>query len=181
MGTVLLSVLYGHWRYAHINAVRGDGINPGLLGMRSTVSEDVVRMAMSRIGEEAGLDWLSSQVLGSIAPALALPWILDIDVTVKPLYGNQQGSEVGYNPEDPPTSITATLWRICGSVWALKFVLAMNTPPRRDCPVSGKPLKNFPGPGGRRSFEATAGTAVKRSCWSVKHAAFPISLSYVIR
>lgn len=33
MGTVLLSVLSGHWRYAHINALRGDGINPGLLGM----------------------------------------------------------------------------------------------------------------------------------------------------
>jgi len=28
MGTTLLSVLSGHWRYAHINAVRGDGINP---------------------------------------------------------------------------------------------------------------------------------------------------------
>ena len=31
MDTVLLSVLRGHWRYAHINGVRGDGINPGLL------------------------------------------------------------------------------------------------------------------------------------------------------
>ncbi len=101
LGTVLLSILCGHWRYAHINAVRGDGINPGLLGMRGTVSEDVVRLAMSRIDEEAGLRWLSSQVLDSIAPALALPWILDIDVTVKPLYGNQQGSEVGYNPHKP--------------------------------------------------------------------------------
>ena len=27
MGTVLLSVLSGHWRYAHINGVRGDGEN----------------------------------------------------------------------------------------------------------------------------------------------------------
>jgi len=30
-----------------------------------------------------------------------LPWILDIDVTVKPLYGNQEGAEVGYNPHKP--------------------------------------------------------------------------------
>ena len=44
MGTVLLSVLCGHWRYAHINGVRGDGVNPGLLGMSSTVSEDTVRL-----------------------------------------------------------------------------------------------------------------------------------------
>ena len=32
LGTLLLSVLAGHWRYAHINAIRGDGINPELLG-----------------------------------------------------------------------------------------------------------------------------------------------------
>jgi hypothetical protein len=101
MGTVLLSVLCGHWRYAHINGVRGDGINPGLLGMRSTVSEDSVRLAMYRIEEKAGLDWLSTQILGSISPALGLPWILDIDVTVKPLYGHQQGAEIGYNPQKP--------------------------------------------------------------------------------
>lgn len=49
MGTVLLSVLSGHRRYAHINGVRGDGINPGLLGMSGTVSEDAVRLAMYRI------------------------------------------------------------------------------------------------------------------------------------
>lgn len=42
MGTAMLSILCGHWRYAHINAVRGDGINPGLLGMKGTVSEDAV-------------------------------------------------------------------------------------------------------------------------------------------
>jgi hypothetical protein len=98
MGTVLLSVLCGHWRYAHINGVRGDGINPGLLGMRGTVSEDAVRLAMYRIKETPGLDWLSTQILGSISPALGLPWILDVDVTVKPLYGHQQGAEIGYRP-----------------------------------------------------------------------------------
>ena len=27
IGTILLSVLSGHWRYAHINSVRGDSIN----------------------------------------------------------------------------------------------------------------------------------------------------------
>jgi len=98
LGTVLLSVLSGHWRYAHINAVRGDGVNPGLLGIGGTVSEDVVRQAMMRINETQGLEWLNQQVVSSIAPALKLPWILDIDVTVKPLYGHQQGAELGYNP-----------------------------------------------------------------------------------
>ncbi len=101
LGTVLLSVLNGHWRYAHINGVRGDGVNPVLLGVGATVSEDVVRGAMRRIKEDAGLDWLSEQLVGSISPVLGLPWVLDIDTSVKPLYGHQQGSEVGYNPKKP--------------------------------------------------------------------------------
>ena len=39
MGTALLSILCGHWRYAHINSVRGDAVNAGLLGMARIVSE----------------------------------------------------------------------------------------------------------------------------------------------
>ena len=35
------------------------------------------------------------------APLLAEPWILDIDTTVKPLYGHQEGAVVGYNPKKP--------------------------------------------------------------------------------
>ncbi len=59
LGTILLSVLAGHWRYAHISALRGDGVNP----------------------EEA--------------------WALDMDATVKPLYGHQEDAKVGYNPQKP--------------------------------------------------------------------------------
>jgi len=39
LGTLLLSVLAGHWRYAHINAIRADGVNPELLGMTKVASE----------------------------------------------------------------------------------------------------------------------------------------------
>jgi len=46
MRTVLLSVLSGHWCYAHINGVRCDGINPGLLGIGGTASEDLNRLPM---------------------------------------------------------------------------------------------------------------------------------------
>jgi hypothetical protein len=101
MGTVLMSILNGHWRYAHINAVRGDRINPALLGMEHTVSEDAVRMAMKRIAEGPGLAWLQRELIECVAPALEMPWILDIDTTVKPLYGHQQGAEIGYNPRKP--------------------------------------------------------------------------------
>src|SRR3954454_6539977 len=39
LGTLLLSVLAGHQRYAHITALRCDPVNPPLLGMRKVVSE----------------------------------------------------------------------------------------------------------------------------------------------
>src|ERR1700757_204511 len=42
LGTVLLSVLAGHRRYAHITTLRCDAVNPPLLGMRKVVSEDSV-------------------------------------------------------------------------------------------------------------------------------------------
>jgi hypothetical protein len=32
---------------------------------------------------------------------LGEPWILDVDTTVKPLYGRQEGAVVGYNPRKP--------------------------------------------------------------------------------
>lgn len=101
MGTILLSVLCGHWRYAHINSVRGDRVNPALLGIGGTVSEDAVRAALKRMDEGQSLAWVSRQILRSIEPALGLPWILDIDTTIKVLYGHQQGAQLGHNPHKP--------------------------------------------------------------------------------
>lgn len=101
MGTALLSILCGHWRYAHINSVRGDTINAGLLGMQRIVSEDVVRSGLKRMDEDRSLEWVRGHILASISPALILPWILDIDTTVKCLYGHQEGAQIGYNPTKP--------------------------------------------------------------------------------
>ena len=101
MGTALLSILCGHWRYAHINSVRGDAVNAALLGMEKIVSEDVVRAALKRMEEEQSLRWVQAHILESISPALNLPWILDIDTTVKCLYGHQEGAQIGYNPRKP--------------------------------------------------------------------------------
>lgn len=50
LGTVLLLVLSGHQRYAHINALRCDGV----LGMSKVVSEDSVGRGLSKVGEAAG-------------------------------------------------------------------------------------------------------------------------------
>src|SRR5258707_44078 len=101
LGTVMLSVLAGHRRYAHITTLRCDPVNPPLLGMAKVVSEDAVRRALSQIEAEAGRSWLQEQLDYCTRPLLREPWILDVDTTVKPLYGHQEGAVVGYNPKKP--------------------------------------------------------------------------------
>ena len=44
---------------------------------------------------------LSKMGLKSVGPVLQEPWICDVDVTIKTLYGHQEGAEVGYNPHKP--------------------------------------------------------------------------------
>lgn len=101
LGTLLLSILAGHHRYAHITAIRMDGVNPQLLGIDRVLSEDAVRRALKRIDESAGVSWLERQLAQVYAPIVSTGWILDIDTTVKPLYGHQQGAVLGYNPQKP--------------------------------------------------------------------------------
>src|SRR5881392_1823976 len=96
LGTVMLSVLAGHRRYAHITALRGDPVNPPLLGMRKVLSEDAVRRNLGKIEEAPGLTWLQGHLDYSVAPLLDEPWVLDVDTTIKPLYGEQEGAELGY-------------------------------------------------------------------------------------
>jgi len=101
LGTTMLSMLAGHGRYAHIAALRGDAVLPELLDMRKVVSEDAVRRASRAIDEKEGEVWLSAHLLFCVEPLLGEPWILDVDTTIKPLYGHQEGAEVGYNPKKP--------------------------------------------------------------------------------
>ena len=98
LGTVLLGVLAGCWRYAHVTALRGDAVNPPLLGMTKVVSEDALRRGLKAIPGVAGEDWMRDHLLHCVRPLLSEPWILDVDTTVKPLYGHQEAAEVGYNP-----------------------------------------------------------------------------------
>ena len=76
LGTTMLSKLSGHRRYAHIAALRCDGVLPELLDMSKIVSEDAVRRALKAIDEEEGTVWLRRH----------------LDYCVKPLYGHQEGA-----------------------------------------------------------------------------------------
>jgi Transposase DDE domain group 1 len=112
LGTWLLAILAGHNRYAHITALRADAVSPQILGMRKIISEDALRRALSRMTAQDSHAWLSPQLLGSVQGALDKPWILDIDTTIKPLYGRQSGAEVSYNPHKPgrPSHALHTYW-----------------------------------------------------------------------
>lgn len=101
LGTLLLSILAGHRRYAHVTTIRSDGVNPGLLDMEKIVSEDSLRRNLSKIPEEEGAVWFQKHYKKSYGPLLSEPWIMDIDTTVKVLYGKQEGAVVGYNPKKP--------------------------------------------------------------------------------
>lgn len=130
LGTWLLSILDGHCRYAHVASLRGDAVAPQILGMERVVGDESLRRGLSHIapapsskhGEqeraaqqaqlEQGEQWMDQALLESVQHALNTPWILDIDTTVKTLFGSQGGAEVGYNPHKPgrPSHTIHTYW-----------------------------------------------------------------------
>lgn len=69
--------------------------------MNKVVSEDALRRAMERIDEAASAAWMRPALMHSVREALDRPWVLDIDASIKPLYGRQEGAEIGYNPSKP--------------------------------------------------------------------------------
>ncbi|MGL6109346.1 MAG: hypothetical protein ACRC2B_04520 [Rubrivivax sp.] len=101
LGTLMLAMLAGHKRYAHITALRGDAVAAQALGMDRVVSEDALRRAMERLDEAASTAWMRPSLMHSVREALERPWVLDIDASIKPLYGRQEGAEIGYNPTKP--------------------------------------------------------------------------------
>jgi hypothetical protein len=100
-GTILLSVLNGQTRYSHINSLRGDRVGAEVLGIEKIVSEDSVRRAFKRASPQKWDEWLTVQERAVYEPLLTESYVLDIDNTVKPLYGHQEGAERGYNPQKP--------------------------------------------------------------------------------
>jgi hypothetical protein len=101
LGTNTLSILAGNRRYAQVSALRGDTINPQGLGMSRVLSEDSVRRAFEGEEPQPLEQWQQKHLLRSVEPVLSEPWICDIDVTIKTVYGQQEGAQVGYNPHKP--------------------------------------------------------------------------------
>jgi len=129
LGTWLLSILDGQWRYAHITGLRGDSVAPGILGMSKIVSDESLRRGLKhlapalergpreeRSAREAQLAkttaWMDRALAESTREGLVVGWILDVDTTIKLLYGHQDGAEISYNPTKPgrPSHVIHTYW-----------------------------------------------------------------------
>jgi len=130
LGTWLLSILDGQWRYAHVTGLRGDAVAPSILGMDKILSDESLRRALAHLAPWQGkrcpeeeraeraaqlarsTAWMDAALAESVREALSTDWILDCDTTVKPLYGHQQGAEVAYNPTKPgrPSHTIHTYW-----------------------------------------------------------------------
>lgn len=112
LGTLLISVLAGHSRYAHMTALRYDKVVPPIFGMSKVVSEDSGRRAIEKLPENSAKTWLRRHMRACWEPLLTEAWVLDIDSTVKTIYGHQEAAEVGYNPQKPgrPSHTYHTYW-----------------------------------------------------------------------
>jgi hypothetical protein len=101
LGTTVLSILSGHKRYCHAASLYGDNIAAELLGMDKIVSPDSLMRGIDKMNPEAVDQWLRDSYRKIYEPLLTTPYILDLDPTVKVLYGHQEGAEIGYNPQKP--------------------------------------------------------------------------------
>ncbi len=120
--------------------IANDGVNPRLLGMSRVLSEDALRRALKHLGERevTATAWMQRHIGNSSLGLLSADeWILDVDATVKPLYGHQEGAVLGYNPHKPgrPSHVNHTYWASLRSAGAecAEVLTAAPGQPCRDC------------------------------------------------
>lgn len=101
LGTALLSVLSGHTRYQHAASLLGDEAAAKILGVKKLVSHDSMARGIAKMDEQDALSWMQKHLGRVYEPLLNVPYVLDMDPTVKPIYGNQEGAAQGYNPAKP--------------------------------------------------------------------------------
>lgn len=103
LGTWMLSALAGHRRYAHVAALRADVAGAAMLGIKRILSDDALRRGLLAMAcePERARTWMQGHLMACVRPALKTPWVLDVDTTIKTLYGNQGGGQVSYNPHKP--------------------------------------------------------------------------------
>jgi len=101
LGTLIVGMINGSYRYRHFDNLSGDAVTAEMFGLARLMSCDSVRRNLKSIPMAAGVEWIWNENLHLMEPLLDQDYILDMDPTVKPLYGHQEGAEFGYNPQKP--------------------------------------------------------------------------------
>ncbi len=81
------SPFYAGTRYAHANALRFDTVTPPMLSMRKVVSEDSARRKLKKLDQIGARRWQGKHLRATWERLLRHPWMLDIDTTVKTVFG----------------------------------------------------------------------------------------------
>lgn len=101
IATVVVAMVNGATRFRHFDRLRGDRATAELFGVGRFMSCDSVRRNFASIPAEEALPWVWRENLRLLQDVVAEDYVLDLDPTVKPLYGHQEGAELGYSPQKP--------------------------------------------------------------------------------
>lgn len=99
--TVMVSMVNGATRFRHFNRLRGDTATAELFGVGRFMTCDSVRRNFAFIPAEEVLPWVWRENLRLLQDVVAEDYVLDLDPTVKPPCGRQEGAEPGYSPQKP--------------------------------------------------------------------------------
>ena len=143
LGTSFLSILAGHFRYAHVTALRHDTVNPPLLRMSKVVSEDSLRRAFEEESPEGIESWQRKHLKLSYQPLLYDPWILEVDTTIKTLLSmagrrEPRSATILTSRGGRPLSITPISWAAPVWLWRGRCSPASRPPrctPSLECGV----------------------------------------------
>lgn len=101
VATVMVSMVNGATRFRHFDRLHGDAAAAELFGVGRFMSCDSVRRNFASIPAEEALRWIWGENLHLLRDVVAEDYVLDLDPTVKPLHGRQEGAELGYSPQKP--------------------------------------------------------------------------------
>ena len=101
IATVMVAMINGATRFRHFDRLHGDRATAELFGVGRFMSCDSVRRDFASIPAEKALPWVWRENLHLLQDVIAEDYILDLDPTVKPLYGHQEGAVFGYSPQKP--------------------------------------------------------------------------------
>ena len=101
IATVMVSMANGATRFRHCDRLHGDTATAELFGVGRFMSCDSVRRNFASIPDGKALPWVWRENLRLLQDVVAEDYVANLDPTVKPLYGHQEGAEFGYNPQKP--------------------------------------------------------------------------------